>query len=122
MNTKKTNGLNNKIETISAQTNEMKIMKKAIMQNKMVNNAVCGEIEKLEDLIGKYKSQMDNVENNMAIIMNEMGNMKERMADNENNFGQIVKIIKTENMSTKKVTNEMINARLMDLKKREKIW
>jgi hypothetical protein len=77
-----------------------------------VNNAVCGNIEKLEDLLGKFKTHMDNVDNNLVIIMYEISYIQERMADNENNYGQLVKTLKTEYMSIKKVMTEMINTRL----------
>jgi transposase-like protein len=72
--------------------------------------------------MGKYKTQIDNVENNLVIIINEISNIQERIAYNENNYGQLVKTIKTEYMSMKKVVTEMINIRFSVFEKTLKEW
>jgi predicted nucleic acid-binding Zn-ribbon protein len=88
------------------------MIKEGILQSKMVNNAVCGNIEKLNDELLNQRNQISNIENNLAIILNEIINIQERINDNENQFKQLTKTIKTEMMSFKKVTTEMVNTRL----------
>jgi hypothetical protein len=81
---------------------QMKTINEGIMQNKIVNNAVCGKIEKLEDLMTDHKTQMDKMENNLMVTMNKISNIQERIAENESSYGQIIRTFKTENMSNKK--------------------
>jgi hypothetical protein len=66
-----------------------------MLQNKTVNNTVCGKIEKLDDLINYQSNQMNNLDNNMTIIMNEISNIQERLAENENNATQLLKTMKS---------------------------
>jgi chromosome segregation ATPase len=96
---------------------QIKIGKDFMLQNKMVNNAVCGEIEKLEEIIKSQNNQMNNLENNITIIMNEISNIQERIIENENNFSNLPKMIKSENMGTKKVITEMVNNRISSIEK-----
>jgi hypothetical protein len=54
---------------------QKKIMKEGILQNKMVNSMVWGNIEKFNVEMKKHKKQMNNIENNLAIILNELSNI-----------------------------------------------
>jgi chromosome segregation ATPase len=96
---------------------ERRMSKEGILQNKTVNNAVCENIEKLDDELSKQKNQLNNIENNLVIMLSEISNIQERISNNEEKYNQLLKMIRTEIMSIKKVTTEMINIRLSNNEK-----
>jgi hypothetical protein len=53
----------------------------------------------------------------MSIITSEISNILERVNGNESKHAETLKMIKTENMGTKKIMTEMVNNRMIDFEK-----
>jgi chromosome segregation ATPase len=101
--------LNNFEKKRETQTKEME---KFMMQNKMLNNALCGKVEKLEEMLYKYDAQFNIIDVNINNILHEVSNILERLSNNEDEYKEMLKIIKKENIGMRKVTTEMINNRM----------
>jgi hypothetical protein len=91
---------------------QMKNLENFMMQNKILNNALSGEIEKLEEMIRVQKIQFNNVGVNVEVILQEISSIKGRMDDNDKRYEELLRNMKLEGIGMRKVTTEMINNRL----------
>jgi DNA repair ATPase RecN len=83
-----------------------------MMQYKMENSALCGKVEKIEEMVYNYNIHFNNINIDVNSLLQEVSNIKGRLDDNEEKYQEILKIIRKESIGMRKVTTEMINNRM----------
>jgi small-conductance mechanosensitive channel len=67
-------------ENVGAQ---FKSLENFMQQNKMISSAICGKIEKFEEIIKAQDRKLTNMDNYMMTLMNEVSIIQEKLNDSE---------------------------------------